>query len=1160
MQHWDEVRLRARHCRRMALKQSGGDVSAEALLTAASSIAGLHREGVPAGDSLLFGAHAVLRFGVVWYNRDRDRWQQLFDQAHEYAHFWLGDKGCICGEADLNWEASEDSVPLGAARVEGYGPHQRRELKANVFAREFLLPGDHLREQFLAGNGAENIAAEVGMPVGMVFHQMTRALLGPELKEPEPAAARSVVSEVSLNPSQRKAARAKGPILVDAGPGTGKTSALVGRVACLIDEGKVPSSNILALTYSNKAAEEMYSRVTSVISADGSQMWVGTFHAFGLELVRAHYDCLGIPAKPTIIDPLEAQLMLEQSLGSLALSKYRSLRDPAANIGHILDAISRAKDELVGPRLYARLARNEFRSAKIGEGGDAQRLKAERALEVGRVYAKYQELLAENGFLDYGDLLFLAVRLLKRNRGIRESLRAQYKHVLIDEYQDVNTASRMLLNQLVGPLGTGLWVVGDLRQAIYRFRGAAPTNMRLLTEKDYPHARTVRLKVNYRSRSHIVRTFEVCASRMKATRGRRAESWEVSRDDGHNFPIRYRVADTQEAEAEEVAEEIKELCKEQITPDSDAKVSYKNQAVLCRTHMALARLGAVLEKKGIPVLYFGNFLERPEVRDLLSLIELAAEVDGRALYRVATFPEYDISHEDVRHFVTWAQKNHVYFPKALQRAAEAKGLSDNGLRKTAHLAKHYASFSYGTNAWNLLVQYLFVESDYLRQLLSEDTVQALQRRLAVYQFLQLAYALRDRFGEQQNDQKRLFLDYVRRLKITGEDKPLRITPAWADDIDAVRMLTIHGAKGLEFSAVHIPNLSEGQFPKWNSSHKKKCPPPARMLTGEMVNWHDEEEQCLFFVALSRARDTLRLYRALRYGKDRWDRKESSLMSLLRGTQPKAESKRSQRSSARGLDPASLVHVELKPSLSERALIAYLKCSLGYYYRYELGISDSRRESPYGHTYLCVNAVWSKVDDILSAGGSVDIESVSQMMEKEWKENGPVGHPYEDLYRRDADLMVHYPLDYSSPARVRMLRPQLKISLEEGEILVRPDYVQEINQGGETLVVAHRLRIGPPREASKEDEFRYDLYDLALAEAYPNARRLIQVVYMSTGDPINVEDERDTQKSLGWCARALCGIARGEFVARPKDDHCPHCPGYFLCPSCTRSQELALNHI
>jgi superfamily I DNA/RNA helicase len=1154
LQHWDEVRLKARHCRRVALEQSKGDVTAEALLSAASSVTGLHREELPAGDSLLFGAHAVLRWRVVWYNRDRDRWQQLFDQAHEYGHFWLGDEGCICGESDLNWEASEDSVPIGEARVEGYGPHQRRELKANVFAREFLLPGDYLLAQFIAGKSADDIALEVGLPAGMVFHQMTRAVLGPELREPNARASQAPLSDADLDPSQQEAAHAMGPILVDAGPGTGKTRTLVGRVAHLIDEAHAPSSSILALTYSNKAAEEMYSRVTSAISTDASQMWVGTFHAFGLELVRTYYDQLQISSKPTIVDSLEAQLMLEHSLASLELNNYRSLRDPSANIRHILKAISRAKDELVGPRLYARLAQNELRSAKAGEAGEAQRRKAVRALEIAHVYSRYQDLLAENDFLDYGDLLLLAVRLLKRHKEIRDTLREKYRHVLVDEYQDVNTASRLLLRQLVGSTGEGLWVVGDLRQAIYRFRGAAPTNMRLLTEKDYPHARTIQLKVNYRSQLSIVRAFGLCASRMKATRGRRTEDWDVSRSGSSTGTIQFREADTQEDEAAEVAEQIKEICNYQLDQQSDVKVSYRNQAVLCRTHPALARLGAALESKGIPVLYFGNFLERPEIRDLLSLVELAAEVDGRALHRIASLPEYDIPYKDVRAFVTWAQKNSARFPEALQQVNEAEGISVEGAQKLSRLAKHYSSFGYGTNTWNLLVQYLFVESNYLRQLAKDDSVQSMQKRLAIYQFLQLAYALRDRFTDEQNDQKRLFLDYIRRLKLTGEDKPLRQTPAWADELDAVRMLTIHAAKGLEFSAVHIPNLSKGQFPRPDWSGRDKCPPPAGMLGDEMLNWHDEEEQCLFFVALSRARDTLRLYRARRYSDLRWECRESPLLWLIKGARPNTEPRRATVIPARKIVATAIELADLMPSLSERQLIAYLKCPLEYHYRYDLNISDSRRDSPYGHTYLCVNAVWRRVDNILAAGGSVDRDTINNMLDKEWEKNGPAEHPYEALYRRDADLMVHHPLDYSSPAQVRMLRPQLKISLEEGEISVRPDYIQETNQGGKTYVIAQLLRIGPPQKVSKEDEFRFDLYDLALADAYSEAERLIQVVYMSGKEPINIETGRDTEKSLELCARALRGVARGDFVLRPKDDRCPQCPGYFFCPSCGKPRD------
>ncbi|HEY0321184.1 MAG TPA: UvrD-helicase domain-containing protein [Pyrinomonadaceae bacterium] len=1153
MKHWDEIRLKARYWRRIALEQSGGDVSAEALLSAASYITGVPLEGVPAGDSLLFNAHAVLRLGVIWFNRDRDEWQRLFDQAHEYAHFWLGDEGCICGEVDLDWEASEDSVPLGAARVEGYGPHERRELKANVFAREFLLPGDSLRPSFLEGKSAEHIAAEVGMPSPMVFHQLTRALLAPEIKEPEGQVKQQTPDDSKLDPSQRAAAHGSGPILVDAGPGTGKTRALVGRAVYLLDQPGIESSQILALTFSNKAAEEMYSRVVSAVSADASQMWIGTFHAFGLELVHKHYDRLSLPAKPTIIDPLEARLMLEQSLAKLNLEYYRSLRDPVACLPDILDAISRAKDELISPKLYARLATNEHRSASKGNEGEEQRRKALRALEVAHVYLQYQELLKQNGYLDYGDLLFLAVKLLKRNRDVRESLRARYKHVLVDEYQDVNTASRLLLKQIVGPVGEGLWVVGDLRQAIYRFRGAAPTNMKRLTAKDYPHARIVQLRVNYRSLPPIVRSFELCASRMSAMRDRRTESWEVARTNGTATAIRYKVARASEVEAEEIAEEIEQIRHWPISSENDDKVSYRNQAVLCRTHPSLSRLSTVLESKDIPVLYFGNFLERPEIRDMLSLIELAAEVDGRSLHRIAPFPEYNISHQDVRALITWAHKNQVYFPEALQRASEAEEISTDGLQKFEVLAQHYSEFNYGTNAWNLLSRYLFVESDYLRKLACDDSVQAMQKRLAIYQFLQLTYALRDRFGEQENDQKRLFLDYVRRLKTSGEEKYLRQTPAWADDIDAVRLLTIHASKGLEFSAVHIPNLSESQFPMpdW-AGRKNRCPPPAGMLTEEMLDWHMEEAFFLFFVALSRARDTLRLYRSRRYGKDRYDRKESPLLSLIKDALPNAECQRPPVPKARGSGHAIADSPGVTPTLTERQLITYLRCSLEYHYRHDLNIQDSRRDSPYGQTYLCVYVVWQEVEDILAAKGSVDRESVSRMMDEAWEENGPAGHAYDDMYRRDANLMVHYPLDYTSPAQARMLRPKLKISLNEGEVLVRPDYVEEVIRDGQKLVIAQRMRIGPAQAPSKEEQFLYDLYDMALEEACPDAHRIIQVVYMSASEPLDIKIERNTrEKTRAWCVRALQGVACEKFVAHPKDDHCPYCPGYFLCPSSGR---------
>jgi DNA helicase-2/ATP-dependent DNA helicase PcrA len=342
LQHWDEIRLKARHWRRIVLERSGGDVSAEALLTAASSVTGVSCEGLPPEDSLLFGAHAVLRLGVVWFDRTRERWQQLFDQAHEYGHFWLGVEGCLCGAADLNWEASEDSVPIGISRVEGYGPHERRELEANVFARELLLPGNTLRQWFLEeGLNASRISKHVGMPEGLVWHQLSRALLSPELPDKLERSS-DPSSEFVLDDKQKRAAYIDhGPILVDAGPGTGKTRTLTGRIGYLLTQPNVKPEQILALTYTNKAAEEMRSRVALIAPEKAQRIWMGTFHAFGLELLRKFYEKCGLTEKPKVIDELDAQLLLERSLGSLKLSHYRSLSEPTRYMRDILSAISR---------------------------------------------------------------------------------------------------------------------------------------------------------------------------------------------------------------------------------------------------------------------------------------------------------------------------------------------------------------------------------------------------------------------------------------------------------------------------------------------------------------------------------------------------------------------------------------------------------------------------------------------------------------------------------------------------------------------------------------------------------------------------------------------------------------------------------------------------
>ncbi|MCZ7573940.1 MAG: UvrD-helicase domain-containing protein [Ardenticatenaceae bacterium] len=762
MSHWDEIKRQARAWHATARARANGDSSAKALIAAAAQITGIKPHGVPAVDSLLDGGEAVLdpASHVIWFNQDVDPELATFYIGHEYAHFWLHGDHTACSASDVDPEITEGSVPPGVHYVEGYNPEERQEREANVFAREFFLPAETVRQWYIEDHlDATAIAARVGLPDGLVFHQLARALLTSIPSDGNVEDRDSL--ELHLDPSQEEAARVnRGPFLAEAGPGTGKTRTLVGRIIFLLEEEKVLPSAILALTFSNKAAEEMRERVARVVPEAAPRIWVGTFHAFGLELLRKFGSRLGLPPRLTVIDPVDALFRLERLLPSLPLDHYRNLYEPTTNLRYILAAISRAKDELVGPAAYVALAEQMLAAAQADEAREA----AERALEVARVYAIYQDCIEREYLLDFGDLIFRTVMLLRAHSDIREYIRQSFRHVLVDEYQDVNRASGLLLCEIAGE-GAGLWVVGDARQAIYRFRGAAPDNMRLFPA-DFPGATVRSLGRNYRSQPSILKVVGTLAPQMRATRGTNFIPWEPARRDGSGRVL-MEVAVDQTAEGVGLAREIER--------QRAAGIPYCDQAVLCRSHTLLARIATYLEQTGIPILYLGDLFERHEIRDLLALMALAAG-DRCALVRVARFAEYQIPLLDVQALLELAGEQDVPFPRALNLAQEAETISAVGKAGLVLLARHLDGLCYGSTAWGLLVRYLFVRSQYLRPLLNDSSVGGQQRRLAVFQFLQFAHEQRKRAFADDKDPKRAFLEYVRRLEIFGEERQLREVP------------------------------------------------------------------------------------------------------------------------------------------------------------------------------------------------------------------------------------------------------------------------------------------------------------------------------------------------------------------------------------------------
>ena len=1115
MDRFAAARAAARRWRAEALAANGGNTDPVALVTAGARLAGLKLHAVGDAEGCLRGADAVLDrdLDAIFYKASTPATLACLHQAHELGHFCMDGASAVCDAASLSLEA-EEALPLGGARVENYSPKQHRECRANVFARTFVLPPEEARDSFIAGATAASIANALGVAETMVVEQLARGLLlPPDVAVEADAPAEAHSAPPPLDASQEIAAKAEsGPVLLEAGPGTGKTRTLVARVEHLLASGVVPSE-ILILTFSNKAADELRERIGRAAPDAATGIWAGTFHSFGLELLRQYGHRIGLPADPRPIDANEAMGLLETLLPTLPLDHYLVLHDPTRGFAEMLTAISRAKDELVGPAGYRALAE------AMPQGDPAADLARAKALEVAEIYKAYDAALAVAGRADFGDLIQHCCTLLAQHADVTAELQTRWPHILVDEFQDVNRASAVLLKTLAGE-GGGLWVVGDARQSIYRFRGASPDNIRLF-EQDYPTARRLVLAVNYRSKALIVDAFARFAAEMEAGAGT-SVGWHPHA--GIGAPVDFQIADGLDGETEGIAGTIRAMRAEGI--------AYRDQAILCRSHTSLARYAAGLEARDIPVLYLGDIFERPEVRDLLSLLSLAGESASSGLVRVAAFPDFTIPFSDVRAILAAGAAQGGSARETLD-VPTAEPISATGQAGLAALCDLLVHIDGRRSAALALADFLFLRSRWLAPLVADDTVRGAQARLAIFQLLQAAqsYARTEPRGGVAG-----FLAWVRRLELLGDERQLRTPPTAAAGIDAVRLMTVHASKGLEFKAVHLPGLANGQFPA--SRRYDPCPPPPGLCHNTPDEVRLEEEQCLFFVALSRARDRLSLSRATHYGTAR---KPSPFLDTLAALLPRAPDAAPGWIGSAGAAPAHPPLTDCAQAPSEHRaedLDQYMRCPRAYLYQRVLRLSGGRDDDGYVRFH---RALYSVIRTLGEIGEAPEPHAAAQAaLEASWSRIGPVGHPYEAVYRRQAELVLARAVERWIGARPEPA--EWTVILGTGHILVRPDLVA--TQGGERHV--HRLRTGRAPAAAPDDDL-YALYHEGARQA--GIAVSVGAHFLGSDKVVAVPmTPRVVSNRLAKYGAAIDGIASGEYPAAPDPRDCPRCPQFFVCPS------------
>jgi DNA helicase-2/ATP-dependent DNA helicase PcrA len=1085
---------------------------------------GVEIHAVPHADPQLNGGRALYdsQAGLILYEDVGSDFDKAFLIAHEIGHLEL--EGSTLNDLTQAVEPDRSSEPpaIGAERVVDYGSRERREVIMDLFAREFLFPRSvakrlHIDEQL----SSETIATQLQIPLNVVQQQLIDALLLPSV---EPSAVAPACVPAGLDDSQRAAALHCGSAFqLQAGPGTGKTRTLVYRIESLLDEWIDPAS-ILVLTFSNKAAGELRERIAAKFPEAITTLWLGTFHSFGLDIVHRFHDHLGLSQNPKVISRYEAIELLESEIARLPLKHFRNIYDPTLDLADMLSAISRAKDEVVNAAEYRTLV-----EAMLGSAKDERELEqAEKCFDVALLYEVYESLLQQTDSVDFGDLVSLPVRLAESDLNVRKSLSSRHQHILVDEYQDVNRASVRLLKAIAGE-GKQLWVVGDSRQSIYRFRGASSINMKRFVE-DFPGAQVADLTINYRSSSEIVDLYSQFSTDMKASVGAIPLKLEVNRGPLKS-PPELRIASTTDDEIAVVAAAVEQKKRQGI--------DYKDQAILCTSNNRLSEIAAGLERLGLPVLYLGSLFERDEIKDLLSLLSLVTDKRAMGLVRAATLPGYTVRLE---HITALQHRLREMDPAPLSwriLAEEIQGLDAQARNSIKLLSSLLGNVTVNANPWSLLASLVIDRLGWARQVAQAQDLKSQMKGIALWQLLNFA---RHPVKGSGLPIDRL-LSRIRRIVLLSEDREMRQLPQAALSINGVRLLTIHGSKGLEFRVVHLPGMIATGLP--SSNRPPRCVPPDGLIDGtkglsglEAIKvGHDEEEECKFFVATSRAQDNLLLY-ASSVQDDGKSRSPSKFIERITSA-----IQRQNNPPRLHLDPPAPEILSVAPGallLSDKHLSLYDRCPRRFLYTYALALGGKRTESAFMQMHDVIYEMLEWLGEHHSES-TPSAEELEVQFAKSWRNRGPVDHGYADDYRRISQRLMQYLIETRHGRQ--LIKPEvLQLNFPEGQITVLPDEVALDADGNHSV---RRIKTGK----KKSDEFDLIEYTLLVeaAEHHYGHGVLIEAVYLAgeTQEAVMISDRKKATR-LRKTQDAMTSITHGHFPSKPDSRTCPRCPSFFIC--------------
>ncbi len=970
----------------------------------------------------------------------------------------------------------------------------------------------------------------------------------------------------NLNKQQKKAViHDQGPLLIVAGAGTGKTTVLINRLAYLILEKKIKQDSILLLTFTEKAAGELEERADLMLPYGYVDNWISTFHSFAEKILRDYGLDIGLNPSFKLLTQTEQWVFIKKNLDKFDLDYYKPMGNPNKFISELIKHFSRLKDENISPVEYL-----EY-SKKIDNDSEIEDEEKNRQRELSQAYLTYSKLMLENNYLDFGDLIFYVLKLFKDRKNILKYYQNKFEYIMVDEFQDTNLAQYELI-KLLSKTHNNLTVVGDDNQAIYKFRGASLSNI-LQFKDDYKEAVEIILNENYRSKQEILdRSYQLIQEnnpntleyKLKISKELKAKNpFYIDKKDKE--AVSFYTLENQEEELSFVCEKIKEI------KANNKEAQYSDFAILVRANDTADAYVKELSRNNIPNQFMSwrGLYYKPIILDILAYFRLLDNYhESSALYRVLNMDVFKVSHLDLVAINKMANRKAWSLYESLQNIEQIKNISSASvvnIKKLLFLIKTHSDLVSKQSPSQLFLKFAY-DSEMLKSFDFDKDVE-------IFSYLNQFYKKIKSLEETEADLKlKDFLTAIDLELEAGETGSLKLDFI---DNDSVKIMTVHGAKGLEFKYVFIVNLVDKKFPTINRSEKISIPEEIvkekEVSSGDI---HLEEERRLFYVAVTRAKDKLFLTAAKDYGGAR-EKKPSRFIQEL-GVKNIIESKiklsekneflkdlhfkNSQKIEKKSEDNNKL---PLPEKFSFSQLAAYNTCPLQYKFAFILKIPASTDKSSliFGrvmHNVLYNFLLPSLSERTLAQGNlfplsdkdKIEIFSLNRLKElfKEfWQEDGYKNKEEREKYKQkglEAINIFYENFKKDEKKETVFLEKRFSFKIKGDIIKGAIDRVDMLADGSLEII---DYKTGNPKDKLVwNDKKQLILYQLFLEEFLEKKVSRLSYYYLENGEKLSfIPKEKEIDKLKTEIIKEISEIKKQNFIPKPSP-LCAFCDFNKIC--------------